>query len=37
MKADNVNSIVSRLEKLPYKAILFDGEWGIGKTYVNGR
>ena len=34
MKADNVNSIVSRLEKLPYKAILFDGEWGIGKTYA---
>lgn len=34
MKADNINGIVSRMEDLPYKAILFDGEWGIGKTYA---
>lgn len=34
MKADNIKSIVGTIDKLPYNAILFDGEWGIGKTYA---
>lgn len=34
MKADNIKSIVGKIDKLSYNAILFDGEWGIGKTYA---
>ena len=34
MKADGIKNIVGEIDKLPYKAILFDGEWGIGKTYA---
>lgn len=34
MKADDIKTIIEKLDKLPYKAILFDGAWGIGKTYA---
>lgn len=34
MQADKINDIVDKLNKLPYKCILFDGVWGIGKTYA---
>lgn len=34
MKADNILTIVNKLEQLPYKSILFDGVWGIGKSYT---
>lgn len=34
MKADNIKAIIERIGDLPYKAILFDGVWGIGKTYA---
>lgn len=34
MQADYVGEIVKRLNELPYRCILFDGEWGIGKTYA---
>lgn len=36
MKADKIKDIVDKLNKLPYKCILFDGKWGIGKTYAVG-
>lgn len=34
MQADKINYIVNKLHRLPYKCILFDGVWGIGKTYA---
>lgn len=34
MKADNIKSIINNIENLPYKSILFDGAWGIGKSYA---
>lgn len=34
MQADKIRNIVEQLNKLPYKCILFDGTWGIGKTYA---
>ena len=34
MQADYIETIVKKLNELPYKAILFDGTWGIGKTYA---
>ena len=34
MKADYIEMILSNAEKLPYRCILFDGPWGIGKTYT---
>ena len=34
MKADNINNIISDIDRLPYRAILFDGAWGIGKSYA---
>ena len=34
MKADNIKSIIQDMDKLPYRAILFDGTWGIGKSYA---
>lgn len=37
MQADNIETIVNKLEKLPYKCILFDGTWGIGKSYAVDR
>ena len=32
MKADYIKEIIGKLKELPYKCILFDGKWGIGKT-----
>ncbi len=34
MKADYIKKIVNEYEDLPYKCILFDGSWGIGKSYA---
>lgn len=34
MKADYIETIVKKMNELPYKAILFDGTWGIGKSYA---
>lgn len=34
MKADNIKTIIEKIDDLPYRAILFDGVWGIGKTYA---
>lgn len=34
MQADKIKDIVDKLNQLPYKCILFDGVWGIGKTYA---
>lgn len=34
MKADYIRIVVKKLKDLPYKAILFDGKWGIGKSYA---
>ena len=34
MKADNIKNIISDIDHLPYRVILFDGTWGIGKSYA---
>ncbi|MBO5388156.1 MAG: hypothetical protein J6A59_08455 [Lachnospiraceae bacterium] len=34
MQADYIQDIVGKFEELPYECILFDGVWGIGKTYA---
>ena len=34
MNIDEVSFVVKDIEELPYKVILIDGEWGIGKTYA---
>ena len=34
MQADYIGEIIGKLSDLPYKCILFDGPWGIGKTYA---
>lgn len=34
MHADNIEKIVKNLKNLPYRTILFDGAWGIGKSYA---
>ena len=34
MKANVIIKIMDRIEELPYKCILFDGKWGIGKSYA---
>lgn len=34
MKADSIQDIVGKLDEMPYECILFDGVWGIGKTYA---
>ena len=34
MRADNIQNIISNINELPYKMILFDGAWGIGKSYA---
>ena len=33
MKADEIRNVLSNLEKLPYRTILVEGPWGIGKSY----
>lgn len=34
MEAGRIKEIVSELDKLPYRCVMFDGAWGIGKTYA---
>lgn len=34
MRADNIQNIISNINELPYKAILFDGVW-ITECIVN--
>ena len=34
MNADYIYKIINSLENLPYECILFDGPWGVGKTYA---
>lgn len=34
MQADYIQDIVGKVGNLPYKCIMFDGPWGIGKTYA---
>lgn len=34
MQADYIQDIVGKIEELPYECVLFDGVWGIGKTYA---
>ncbi len=34
MEAGRIKDIVGGLDKLPYRCIMFDGAWGIGKTYA---
>ena len=33
MEADEIRNVLSNLEKLPYRTILVEGPWGIGKSY----
>lgn len=32
MEAAKIMNIIDKLDDLPYRRILFDGTWGIGKT-----
>ncbi|WP_077596428.1 P-loop NTPase fold protein [Oceanobacillus kimchii] len=32
MNADELKIIVDKINELPYRKILIDGQWGIGKT-----
>ena len=34
MQADYIKTIIRKIDQLPYNVILFDGTWGIGKTYA---
>lgn len=34
MRADYIETIINEIGELPYKTILFDGIWGIGKSYA---
>lgn len=34
MRVDYIYDKIEKLGQLPYKCILFDGPWGIGKTYA---
>ena len=34
MEAGRIKDIIGKLDKLPYRCIMFDGVWGIGKTYA---
>lgn len=34
MKADCIQQIINKMETLPYRTILFDGPWGVGKSYA---
>lgn len=34
MQADYIKTIIGKINELPYKSILFDGKWGIGKSYA---
>lgn len=34
MNVDKIYEIMEEYDKLPYKCILFNGDWGIGKSYA---
>lgn len=34
MQADYIKTVIQKIEQLPYNVVLFDGTWGIGKTYA---
>ena len=34
MRADYIKEIIGKYGDLPYKCILFDGPWGVGKSYA---
>lgn len=34
MRADYAKKVIKEYDKLPYKCILIDGVWGIGKSYL---
>lgn len=34
MEADKIKDVVDKIDDLLYKCILFDGVWGVGKTYA---
>lgn len=34
VKANYIETIIKKMHELPYRAILFDGTWGIGKSYA---
>lgn len=34
MNVDKIYEIMEKYDKLPYKCILFNGDWGIGKSYA---
>ncbi len=34
MNADSIKEIIKKYDEMPYKCILIDGTWGIGKTYA---
>lgn len=34
MQADYIKTIIGKIGQLPYNVVLFDGKWGIGKTYA---
>lgn len=34
MRADYAKKVIKVYDKLPYKCILIDGVWGIGKSYL---
>ena len=34
MQADYIKTIIRKIEQLSYNVVLFDGTWGIGKTYA---
>lgn len=34
MRADKIKTIIGNINDLPYKTILFDGTWGVGKSYA---
>ena len=34
MQADYIKTIIGKIDQLPYNVVLFDGTWGIGKSYA---
>lgn len=34
MNVDKIYEIMKKYDKLSYKCILFNGDWGIGKSYA---
>lgn len=34
MRADEIKNIIGHINDLPYRTILFDGTWGVGKSYA---